>query len=71
VLDLAGHPVHSVVAELGGFVAETIAVPVKAEITVDLPVPASWSLKREAAATATEIGLITVITPHVTNGSGR
>jgi Holliday junction resolvase RusA-like endonuclease len=32
-----------------------IAVPVKAEITVDLPVPASWSLKRQAAALQGEI----------------
>jgi Holliday junction resolvase RusA-like endonuclease len=29
-----------------------IAVPGRAEITVDLPVPASWSLKRQAAALA-------------------
>jgi len=29
-----------------------LAVPVKAEITVDLPVPASWSAKRQAAALA-------------------
>jgi Holliday junction resolvase RusA-like endonuclease len=32
-----------------------IAVPVRAEITVDLPVPASWSLKRQAAALRGEI----------------
>jgi Holliday junction resolvase RusA-like endonuclease len=29
-----------------------ITVPVKAEITVDLPVPQSWSAKRQAAALA-------------------
>jgi Holliday junction resolvase RusA-like endonuclease len=29
-----------------------IAVPVKAEISVDLPVPQSWSAKRQAAALA-------------------
>jgi Holliday junction resolvase RusA-like endonuclease len=32
-----------------------IAVPVHAEITVDLPVPASWSAKRQDAALRGEI----------------
>ncbi len=32
-----------------------IAVPVRAEITVDLPVPASWSAKRQDAALRGEI----------------
>jgi Holliday junction resolvase RusA-like endonuclease len=32
-----------------------IAVPVCAEITVDLPVPASWSMKRRDAALRGEI----------------
>jgi Holliday junction resolvase RusA-like endonuclease len=32
-----------------------VAVPVRAEITVDLPVPASWSLKRQTAALAGDI----------------
>jgi Holliday junction resolvase RusA-like endonuclease len=32
-----------------------IAAPVRAEITVDLPVPASWSTKRQAAALRGEI----------------
>jgi Holliday junction resolvase RusA-like endonuclease len=32
-----------------------IAVPVRAEITIDLPVPASWSAKRRDAALAGDI----------------
>jgi Holliday junction resolvase RusA-like endonuclease len=32
-----------------------IAVPVRAEITVDLPVPSSWSIKRRDAALAGQI----------------
>jgi Holliday junction resolvase RusA-like endonuclease len=33
-----------------------ITVPVRAEITIDLPVPASWSIKRQEAALRGEIG---------------